>query len=85
MVEACGTTRPTPSLSRMARPVSWAYSPIAANERAPVSTAHAASSRIASTPWRVPRAWRGSGTSANASTSDNATSGTVSGETVTSG
>jgi len=45
--------------------VSWAYS--AANERAPVSTAHAPSSRIVSTPWRIPRALRGSGTSLNAS------------------
>ena len=56
MVQACGTTVPTPSRSRMARPVSWAYSAIAANDRAPVSTAHAPSSTIASTPWRIPRA-----------------------------
>ena len=67
------------------RPVSWAYSPIAANDRAPVSTAHAPSSRIATTPWRIPRALRGSGTSANASTSDNATAGTVSRSRLTSG
>ena len=79
MVQACGTTAPTPSRSRMVRPVSWAYSPIAANDRAPVSTAHAPSSRIAATPWRIPRAFRGSGTSPNASTSDNAATGTVSG------
>ena len=53
--------------------MSWAYSAIAANDRAPVSTAHAPSSTIANTPWRIPRALRGSGISPNASTSDNAT------------
>jgi hypothetical protein len=77
MVQACGTTVPTPSRSRMVWPVSWAYSAIAANERAPVSTAHAPNSRIAATPWRIPRALRGSGTAAKASTRDNATAGTV--------
>ena len=56
--------------------MSWAYSAIAANDRAPVSTAHAPNSRIANTAWRIPRAFRGSGTSLNASTSDNATVGT---------
>ena len=85
MVDSCGTTTPTPSRSRMVRPVSWAYSAIAANDRAPVRTAHAPSSRIANTPWRIPRGFRGSGTSLNASTSDNAAAGVVCGASVSSG
>ena len=68
----------------MPRPVSWAYSAIAANDRAPVSTAHAPSSTIANTPCRIPRALRGSG-SRKDSTSDNATVGTVSRSKMTSG
>ena len=40
---------------------------------APVNTVHAPNSNTASTPWRTPRAFRGSGTSDSASTSDNLT------------
>ena len=44
--------------------VSAAHSAMAANERAPVSTAAAAMARMATSGWRRPRTARGSGTAA---------------------
>jgi hypothetical protein len=82
---AVGHDRADPEPVEDGAAVSWAYSPIAANDRAPVSTAPAPSSRIASTPWRIPRACRGSGTSPKASTSDKATAGTLARSRTTSG
>jgi len=77
MVDSCGTRAPIPSRSNTTCPVSWAYSAIATNERAPASTAHALTSSTASTPWRTPRAARGSGIAARASSSDNAVRSTL--------
>lgn len=71
IVDACGAAAPTCNASSTSRRLSWAYSEIAAYDRAPASTAHALISSTDNTPWRTPRAVRGSGTCANAATSDN--------------
>jgi hypothetical protein len=73
MVDSWAITTPTPRTSSTTRPASWAYSATAVNDRAPANTAHAPISNTANTPWRTPRALRGSGTAARASTSDNTT------------
>jgi hypothetical protein len=56
-----GASRQAPSAARTGWGASVAHSAMAANERAPASTAAAARARMAISGWRRPRALRGSG------------------------
>jgi len=56
-----GASRRAPSAARTGWGASVAHSAMAANERAPASTAAAARARMATSGWRRPRAPRGSG------------------------
>src|SRR5215218_2971685 len=56
-----GASRRAPSAARTGWGASVVHSAMAANERAPASTAAAARARIATSGWRRPRALRGSG------------------------
>jgi hypothetical protein len=71
IVDSCGTTTPIPSSSSTASPASWAYSAIATKRPRPGQHRARCDQQYREHPCLTPRAARGSGTAARASTSDN--------------